>query len=362
MRAAKLIFRVAISLAVSALFVWLSLRKTDLAAVGRNIAAAEVGPIFIYVALMLGVHIVRTVRWGILLEPFGHVGFRRLNAASAVGFMLLILLPLRLGELGRPFAIAQPPRTGGVRIRRSSAMATCVVERIVDGIAIGLLGVVTLRMLGSSATGEYAPFARSASVAVAVGFGALCLVLLLTIVQHERALRVARRILQPLSPKLADKAVSMMDAFLGAVHLGSGWKTLAFFALTALYWGLNGLGLWVLARDFGFQLTALMAATVLAVQVVGAMVPAGPGMVGTVQLFTAIGVSLFYPATLEQGPFAAKVAAYANTLWFVQFAVQVALGLIFMAWSHITVRGLFTFNASDTADIDGGAPTAEGAA
>src|SRR5207244_650233 len=181
---------------------------------------------------------------------------------------------------------------GGVRIRRSGAMASCVVERIVDGIAIGLLGIVALRMLGASATGKYAAFARSASVAVAAGFGALCVILVLTIVQHERALRVARRLLRPVSPRLAERAVGMMDAFLGAVHLGSGWKTLAFFALTVIYWSVNAFGLYVLAGTFGFHLGPLMAATVLAIQVVGVMVPAGPGMVGTMQYFTAIGVSL----------------------------------------------------------------------
>ena len=356
MRAAKFALRLALSLGVSALFVWLSLRNTDLRAVGRNIAAADPLRVFCYFAIMLCIHVLRTVRWGILLEPLGHVGFPRLNAASAVGFMLLILLPLRLGELGRPFAIAQPPKGGGVRIPRSGAMASCVVERIVDGIAIGLLGIVALRMLGSTASGKYAAFARTASVGVAAGFGTLCVILVLVLVQHERTLRIARRLLAPVSPKLADRVVRMMDDFLGAIHLGSGWKTAAFFGLTVLYWGANGVGLWILTGAFGISLTALMAATVLAVQVVGVMVPAGPGMVGTMQYFTAIGVSLFYPAAIEAGPFADRVAAFANTFWFLQFSVQVALGLTFMAASHITVKGLFSTSATEvSAGASGGA-------
>lgn len=354
MGAAKLVFRIALSLAVSALFIWLSLRNADIRAVAHNIAAADPLRVFAYALVLLTVHLVRTVRWGILLEPLGHVGFKRLNAASAVGFMLLILLPLRLGEFGRPFAIAQPPAGGGVRIRRSGAMASCVVERIVDGIAIGLLGVIALRLLGGSASGKYASFARSASLAVAAGFGGLCVALVLTIVQHERALRLARAVLSPISPRLAERAVSMMDAFLGAVHLGSGWKTAAFFALTVLYWAVTGFGLWILASAFGIQLTALMAATLLAVQVVGVMVPAGPGMVGTMQFFTAIGISLFYPGALDRGPLNDQIAAYSNTIWFFQFAIQVGLGLLFMATSHITVRGLFSFSgASDGADEQG---------
>src|SRR5947209_11602928 len=141
MQALKLTVRLVLSLGVSALLMWLSLRNADLRAVGRAIAAADPWRMAGYAAILVCVHLVRTVRWGILLEPLGHVGFKRLNSASAVGFMLLMVLPLRLGEFARPLLIARPPEGDGVRLRRSGAMASIVVERIVDGIAIGLLGI-----------------------------------------------------------------------------------------------------------------------------------------------------------------------------------------------------------------------------
>ncbi len=360
-RVARLVLRIGLSVGISALFIWLSLRNTDLRAVGKVIAGADPARLAGYVLVFLVIHVVRTVRWGILLEPFGHVPFRRLNAASAVGFMLLMVLPLRLGEFGRPFAIAQQP-PGGVRIRRSGAMASCVVERIVDGVFVGLVGMLGLRLSGSLIVGDWAGFARKASILVAVGFGVLGVVMALTIFQHERALRLTHRLLDPISPKLAQRAVGMMDAFLGAVHLGSGWKTLAFFALTAVYWGLNAVGLMVLAPAFGIHFTPLMAASILAVQVVGVMVPAGPGMVGTMQLFTAVGVSLYYPLAMKPGPLSAQVAGYANLIWLLQFVTQVGLGCLFLAVSHITVRGLLSFNSGDAANEgDGLGPPAAAA-
>src|SRR5438045_9247623 len=123
---------------------WLSLRNADLRAVGRAIAAADPWRMAGFAAILVCIHLVRTVRWGILLEPLGHVGFKRLNSASAVGFMLLMVLPLRLGEFARPLLIARPPAGAGVRLRRSGAMASIVVARIVDGIAIGLPGITPL--------------------------------------------------------------------------------------------------------------------------------------------------------------------------------------------------------------------------
>ncbi len=334
----KLALRTLLSLAMSAVFVWLSLRHADLRAVGASIAAADPSRIAIYLGLMLVVHLVRTVRWGILLEPLGHVGFKRLNSASAVGFMLLMLLPLRLGEFARPLLIARPPPGRGVALRRSGAMASIVVERIVDGIFIGVLGILALRALGDSAAGRYVDFARKASVLVAAGFLGLCVAVMAAFFLRERALSLTRAMLTPLSPRLAAKATSMMEGFIGALHLGSGWKVLAFFVLTAVYWTLNAVGLGVLAPAFGYTgLTPLMLASILTIQVVGVMVPAGPGMVGTMQFFTQAGLSLF----VADG-FSARAAGYANTLWLLQFGFQLTLGLVFLMVGHVSLKGLLS--------------------
>jgi hypothetical protein len=215
-------------------------------------------------------------------------------------------------------------------------MASIVVERIVDGIAIGVVGIISLHLLGTSASGKYVEFARSASVLVAAGFLALCAGLTLAVLFHDRALSLAHRILEPLSPRLAHRAAGMLDAFIGAVHLGSGWKLLAFFALTFVYWSLNALGLAVLAAAFGFTgLTPLMLAVILTIQVVGVMVPAGPGMVGTMQFFTQAGLSLF-----AVDGFSARGAAFANTIWLLQFGEQCALGLVFLVAGHVSLKGL----------------------
>jgi glycosyltransferase 2 family protein len=253
-----------------------------------------------------------------------------------VGWMLLMLLPLRLGEFARPLLIARPPPGGGPPLRRSGALASIVVERIVDGIAIGLLGIISLRMLGSSASGGYLEFAKSASVLVALGFFTLCVLLVLAVLFRPRALAITDRLLRPLSPRIAARATSMLEAFISAVHLGSGWRLISFFALTVLYWSLTAAALGLLARGFGFTgLTPLMLAVILTIQVVGVMVPAGPGMVGTMQFFTQAGLSLFDP-----DGFSARGAAFANTVWLLQFCEQVALGMVFLIAGHVSLKGL----------------------
>jgi len=151
-------------------------------------------------------------------------------------------------------------------------------------------------------------------VLVALGFFGLCVALVLAVLFRERALVLCQTLLKPLSARLAARVVGMLESFISAVHVGSGWKLLGFFLLTGVYWGLNAAGLGLLAGAFGFTgLTPLMLAVILTIQVVGVMVPAGPGMVGTMQFFTQAGLSLF----AAEG-FSARGAAYGagGRIWF----------------------------------------------
>jgi glycosyltransferase 2 family protein len=128
----------------------------------------------------------------------------------------------------------------------------------------------------------------------------------------------------------------MMDAFIHGLRLvPSRRKVVLFFLLTGAYWAVNGWGIQIFARSFGFHLGLTDAYTVLGVLVVGVMIPAGPGMVGTFQAAVAGGLSLFAPHAGE------RALAFANVLWAVQLAQQTALGLVFLFSRHIQIARIF---------------------
>jgi glycosyltransferase 2 family protein len=342
-----LVFRVVLSLLVSGLFVWLSLRRTDLRAVMHTMASAKPLPLILYFVILLLVHLVRTVRWGLLLEPVGQVGFKRLNSASAIGFMLLMLLPLRLGELARPILVTGRDRRDPSRPSLSGALASCVVERLVDGVALGVLGIIALHVL--RATGGMADFARRASWIVTAAFLALCLALATALLMRDLATRFVRGMLERFAPSFAGRAVSMMEEFLAALDLGSPWRVSAVIVLTVAHWGLHIVGFTLLAPAFSMQLTLLMACAVLAAQAVGVMVPAGPGMVGTSQFFTQAGLSIFVPGALTIPAVAAQAAGFANSVWMLQFGQQVALGLVFWFSDRVSLAGVIGKGAQQLA-------------
>jgi hypothetical protein len=71
------------------------------------------------------------------------------------------------------------------------------------------------------------------------------------------------------------------------------------------------------------------------------MIPAGPGMVGTSQFFTQLGVSIFIPGALSVPEVASRAVAYANTIWALQFGQQVLTGLPFLIGGRVSLQGLF---------------------
>jgi uncharacterized protein (TIRG00374 family) len=315
-------------LGISAAALALTLRGKHLGVIWDEMLRADYRWLWPYLAILLLIHLVRTVRWGILLEPVAKVPFSKLNAASAVGFMALVLLPFRLGEFARPYLVAERPR-----LRVSGALSSVVVERVADGLFTAALLVLTLLAVPPGTPGLRA--FRLAGAVVFAAFATLLAFLVLAYRNRPRAVSLTHRLLDPLSPRLAERAASMMDAFIHGLRLvPSRAKVALFFAETAVYWGLNALGVQLFARAFGITLAPVDACTVLGVMVVGVMIPAGPGSVGTYQAAVLGALSLFAPV-------GDRAVAFANVMWIIQFGQQVLFGLLFLPSRHIRLAQLF---------------------
>jgi uncharacterized protein (TIRG00374 family) len=328
----KRAIQIGAGIAISGLALWLTLRGKDLGAIWQAVASANYVWLLPYVGVLALIHLARTLRWGILLEPVAKVPFSRLNAVSAVGFMALSILPFRIGEFARPYLIAQRPH-----IRVSATLSSVVVERVADGVFMAALLVLTLLAVPEGTPGLH--FLRMGGLAVFAAFAGLLGFLIVAYRNRGLAVRITHRVLDPLSPRIAERASGMMDAFIHGLRLvPSRSKVAAFFLLTAAYWSLNGWGMGLLARAFDLHLTLLQSFTVLGVLVVGVMIPSGPGMVGTFQAATVLGLSLFVPADVLD----TRGTAYANVLWAVQLTFTTALGLFFLFSRHIRIAQIFT--------------------
>lgn len=326
----KRVLKLAASLLVTAVLTWWAFRDTDWQEQWASLRGANYAWLVPYFAILVCIHLCRTVRWGLLLSGLERVPFRKLNEASAIGFMMLLVLPFRLGEFARPFLIAQ--RSG---IRRSAAMTSVVLERICDGLFIA----TALRVLLFFVPNETAEvrYVRLGSTLMFGVFGGGLAFLLFALWHQDRAVALVRSTIGRVAPSVADKAAEIVAAFVGAMrHLPNWRRSIGFFACTLAYWGLNGWGMTVAARAFGpgMHLSLFQGYVVLCVLVVGLMIPAAPGMMGTFQAATKVGLAVFLPAALVN----AQGLAFANVVWLCQTVQQIGFGVLFMSLSQMSFR------------------------
>ena len=116
---------------ISAAFIFLAVRGINFSDVIKSFRSANYLYTIPMIFLMVLVLYLRSYRWGIILAPRIKYPQWPLFVITAIGFMTISLLPARLGEFTRPLLVKQK---SGIRI--SSTMATIVVERVFDLLAL----------------------------------------------------------------------------------------------------------------------------------------------------------------------------------------------------------------------------------
>jgi uncharacterized membrane protein YbhN (UPF0104 family) len=131
--------------------------------------------------------------------------------------------------------------------------------------------------------------------------------------------------LRRLSPRLADKVADKLGALIqGFRALAHPRDLLPFLVQTALYWGANGLGMWLLARMMNLPIPLSGAFAAMAFTGVLITLPNAPGLVGQ---FHA-GVLLALAAYLPEAILNSTGGAYAIAVHAIQFVWYVGLGFI----------------------------------
>jgi glycosyltransferase 2 family protein len=298
------------------------------------ISASWASTLAIYLVALTIIHLARVLRWGNLLSGLEEVPFKKLNEASAIGFMMLVVLPFRLGEFARPFLIAERSK-----IRRSPAMTTVVLERIADLLIIAvLLRIMVIFVPDTARDLEKVRLGANLMLLVSLsGFGFL----LLARWKHELVVGLLRKVFAFLGPVRAEKIVNIVDGFVGALRQLPDAKNLAlFFFWTLLYWFVNGVAMAQFANGFDcsgaagraclpLHIDVFQGFFLLCVLIVGMMIPAGPAGAGTTQAALLVGMGVFLPDELVNS----SGLAFAIVLWLVQVIQQIAFGLFFLARS-----------------------------
>lgn len=306
-----------------------------------------------YLLILAIIHWLRVIRWMPLLDPIVKVDFKTHNRIGAVGFMAMFLFPLRLGELVRPYLIKKA--TG--KTRMSEVLATVVVERVADGLMVSLMLFAVLAFLPDAGAGVSTELTLGALAALGVFAGATVL-LAGARWQHDLTIRVIRGTIGRVSGRVADKIIDILEAFLGGLKLMPSARSFVWFLfLTAVYWIVNGLGTWMMARAFYLPIDLLGAYAMMCCVVVGMMIPNGPGNVGTFWYFLVIPLPLY---GISAGN--TQAIAFGITVWLFQLVQQTAFGAWYILRGEVSLSRVMEATRESEDSLAQGEPESEDSA
>ena len=281
--------QIVLGLVISVAALWLAMHDVRPAEVlGALRRANYVGFAALVVLTVTGFWL-RAIRWRWLFSGERPIAHGPLFRATMIGFMANNLLPLRLGEFMRAWALGR--REG---LSKTTVFATVVVERVVDLIA--LIVVLGLALwVHPLAEGSEADrlVRRGATLLIAAGVS-----MTLGVIVLERwpdlAHGLIRWLTRPLPAGARERVAPMLDNFVEGLALFRDLPRVAWvFLLSFLMFGVIALGLSVSLWAFDIQTPWYAGMVMLVITAIGIMVPAAPGYIGTMNVACKVGLRLF---------------------------------------------------------------------
>lgn len=333
------LWKVAVVVGISGLLIFLFFQRIHLGSVISILL--QVNPIYplVFSLAFIPHCLLRAYRWGILLKPYKReIPVTSLYNATVIGFMISYLLPGRLGEIARPVILAEKEQ-----IKKAQAIATIVLERLIDALIIFSLFLLSVFFLEGK---KALPVARIKRVSLIITMIFLFLVLALYLLGARRS--------GPFIEKFCNFAFRIFPAhlrkrlteatltFTRALHPGLDLRSSAKL-------GLLSVGLWIYIIPFywflmrGFvqmRMTLVETVPYFAILYISGIVPT-PGMAGSLDLASRVALTGLF--RIEGN------TAVAYTLLFhtLQVAVPVILGLAALGQEGLNLKKIRRFGKKD---------------
>jgi len=307
---------------VSFLCLYFALRGVNLREVLSILTTVKISSVVLMTVVFIFSFVLRALRWQLLLAPVKTISVHSLFASTMIGFLANNVLPLRAGEVVRGYAIARTEK-----ISVSSALATLVLERLLDGIVISLFMVALLVVFPFPAWLINLNYVLLAIYCTGIGVS-------IGLLWAKGKENLWERITRAFPTFVREKTETLMGNFASGLQiLGDKRKIFWVGVLSLAHWFVIALYYWIVFQACGFSLPFLAAFVVLAVLTLGIMLPAAPGYVGNFQYFTVVALSLF--SVSKEDALGLSFVAHAG-----QFIPVTIIGLFYVIRQGLTVSDL----------------------
>ena len=274
-RVAKIFVGVAISAALLVYLFW----GVDLQDVLARLAATHWGWLVASIVLNLVSLWVRAWRWYYLFPPGSQPS--RLFNALMIGYLGNNLLPLRAGEIVRVYVASRRGQ------RFWTVLATVVVERALDGLAVGLIVVALFLTIPIPAR-----FRWPAIIFLSADLLAMVILAVLAFAPQPcaTAIRVLFHRWAGIERRLMRALGTMREGLEG---VRTGHHVVPIVLSSAAIWLVLAVSIWTALRAANLDLPLAASWTALAFLGLGVSLPSSPGFVGVVQAAIVLALALF---------------------------------------------------------------------
>jgi hypothetical protein len=269
----------------------------------------------------------RAVRWKYLLIPIKKTAMRNLFPATIIGYMANNILPARLGEFVRAYVLGDKER-----IDKSAVFATLVLDRLLDGLTVLVLLVITLFTIklptGKEEVQKSLEYGGYVSLVACLFLAAFLAVIKINMTW---VLQFIGRLLKPFPERFTVKVLPLCGSFLQGIRFSSRpLHILALFVTSIVTWAMAVWTVNLTLHAFSIALPITAAMFVLIFLVIAVMVPASPGAVGTYH-FACVYALMAFNLPKE------KALSVALVVHAINFFPVILLGLFYLVRDRISL-------------------------
>ncbi|MBM4270632.1 MAG: flippase-like domain-containing protein [Deltaproteobacteria bacterium] len=315
--------KLVVGLFLGGLLVYLSVRGINFQDVVEGFKSVNYRYILPVLIILLCMQGLRSLRWGLILSPIEKVDQFSLFSVTSVGFLAIVAIPARLGELVRPYLIANKSH-----IKMSAALGTIFVERVFDSLTVLIIFffVLFITPLPSWLIQSGAIFLLITVMAFAV--------MIFMFIKRDPSLEVLNRLLRKLPEKYSTKINRLLHHFIDGFAMITNLKLLFNVGfLSILIWLINAVAIYFMFLSFGFTLPPEATLVLMIVLMIGIVIPAAPGFIGNWHFFCILALSFYgIPKT--------EALTFAVIYHFISIGLVIILGLVFLPFNKFSYSDL----------------------
>jgi uncharacterized protein (TIRG00374 family) len=290
--------RGALGVLLSALLLWWTMKDTSVHAVWDVLSKSSL-PLWIG-CMVFGTAIfpLRARRWQALLAPvYGRLPFRSLWQATAIGAMASNVIPLRPGEIARPFVLSRAEP----RVKFATAFASVAVDRLFDAtVLIMMMLIATLdpafpsqQPIGNHTLAFYLRPTAAALALVLAG-------LVFFVVAPDRVFAISDAVMRRVAPRFEPKMRALLEGFVSGLHVLRSPRLLAeVFFWTVLHWLCNAFAFWLGFRALHLSAPFSAAMLLQGLIAIGVAIPSSPGFFGPFEAVGKAGLAVYGVSNAE---------------------------------------------------------------